>query len=345
MSSMNLLLLTFAFVLSLLFVFLLIKYADKLGFIDVPNERSAHTKVMPRSAGIGFISAVLLTALFVDTTFFLKYYYVFLAIIVILVAGILDDKYNVSPKVKFIFIFIATVILYMHDIQIDSLGSYFGFELTIPTFLIFIFTFFAIAGFTNALNLMDGLDGLAGSIALVMFLSFLAIGWIYHDALMINLSLLYIGALSAFLIFNWNPAKIFMGDSGSLTLGFSIALLSIQSLHYVEPTAVLFLLALPIFDTFIVMRRRIQRGLSPFDADKTHLHHLLYKVKLHVKFTTVMLICMQIVFSLMGYQMHSADNTLTLILFVLFFYIFLNLFDERLRYRGREKKTAKSKRL
>jgi len=336
---MNLLLLTsVAAVLSGFFVFLLIKYADILGFVDIPNERSAHSKVMPRSAGLGFISAVLLTPLIFNFSFFLEYYYIFLAITVILVAGVLDDKLDVSPKVKFIFIFIATVMLYVHDIQINSLGSYFGFELTIPNFLIFIFTFFAIAGFTNALNLMDGLDGLAGSIALVMFISFFAIGWTYNDTLMMNLSALYIGALGAFLLFNWNPAKIFMGDSGSLTLGFSIALLSIQSLHYVEPTAVLFLLALPIFDTFIVMRRRIQRGLSPFEADKTHLHHLLYKVKLHVKFTTVMLICMQIIFSIMGFQMHSADNTLTLILFILFFYIFLNLFDERLRYR---KKTEK----
>jgi len=339
MPSMNLLLLTFiTAAFSGFFVVLLIRYADKLGFVDIPNQRSAHSKIMPRSAGLGFVSAVLLTPLLFNFNFFLEYYYVFLAITVILIAGVLDDKFDVSPKIKFIFIFIATLMLYMHDLQIDSLGSYFGFEITIPKFLIFIFTFFAIAGFTNALNLMDGLDGLAGSIALVMFTSFFAIGWTYNDTLMTNLSAMYMGALIVFLFFNWNPAKIFMGDSGSLALGFSIALLSIQSLNYVEPTAVLFLLALPIFDTFIVMRRRIQRGLSPFEADKTHLHHLLYKVKLHVKFTTVMLICMQIIFSIMGFQMHNADNTLTLILFILFFYIFLNLFDERLQYR---KKTEK----
>ncbi len=340
---MNLLLLVFVFLLSCLLIFLLIKYANKLGFIDVPNERSAHSKVMPRSAGLGFVSAVLITPLVLDITFFLEYYYVFLSILIILIAGVLDDKFDVSPKIKFIFIFLATIILYFNNIQIDSLGNYFGFEVAIPSFFIFIFTFFAIAGFTNALNLMDGLDGLAGSIALVMFLSFLAIGWIHNDILMINLSVLYVGALVAFLLFNWNPAKIFMGDSGSLTLGFSIALLSIQSLHYVQPTAVLFLLALPIFDTFIVMRRRIQRGLSPFEADKTHLHHLLFKVKLNVKFTIMMLIFMQITFSIMGYQMHEADNTLTLILFALFFYIFLHLFDERLRYRKKKKKTKKSK--
>ncbi len=339
---MNVLLLIFVFLLSLLLIFLLIKYADKLGFVDVPNERSAHSKVMPRSAGLGFVSAVLITPLVIDITFFLEYYYVFLSILIILIAGILDDKFDVSPKIKFIFIFVATLLLYFNNIEIDSLGSYFGYEIILPSLLILPFTFFAIAGFTNALNLMDGLDGLAGSIALVMFVSFFAIGWIHNDVLMINLSALFIGALIAFLIFNWNPAKIFMGDSGSLTLGFSIALLSIESLAYVEPTAVLFLLALPVFDTFIVMRRRIQRGLSPFDADKTHIHHLLFKVKLNVKFTIMMLIYMQITFSIMGYQMHSADNTLTLILFVLFFYIFLNLFDERLRYREKEKKTKKS---
>ncbi len=334
---MNLALLIVAAVISFVLISMLIKFANKLGLIDIPNQRSAHTEIMPRGAGIGFVLAVILTPMIIDFNFFTEYYYVFLAIIIIFIAGGLDDKYNISPKIKFIFIFTATLMLYMHDIEISSLGDYFGFELLIPSFLVLIFTFFAIAGFTNALNLMDGLDGLAGSVSLIMFISFLAIGLNHNDALMINLSTLYIGALLSFLFFNWNPAKIFMGDSGSLTLGFSIALLSVQSLNYVEPTAVLFLLALPIFDTFIVMRRRIQRGLSPFDADKTHLHHLLYKVKLDVRFTTVMLLCMQTIFSIMGYQMHSANNTLTLILFVLFFYIFLNLFDERLRYRKKDK--------
>jgi UDP-GlcNAc:undecaprenyl-phosphate GlcNAc-1-phosphate transferase len=151
--------------------------------------------------------------------------------------------------------------------------------------------------------------------------------------------------LVAFLFFNWFPAKIFMGDSGSLTLGFAIALLSILSLKYVTPSAVLFLIGLPLYDTFIVMRRRMQRGKSPFSADKNHLHHLLYNIKLDVKFTITMFIYMQIVFSIIGFQMRDANNTLTLVLFVLFFYIFLNLFDQRLRYRKKKDKNRKFKKL
>jgi UDP-GlcNAc:undecaprenyl-phosphate GlcNAc-1-phosphate transferase len=333
------------FVASIIFISLLIKYADRLGFVDIPNDRSSHQQAMPRSAGIGFVLAVILSFFVMDFSFFMEYIHVFIALGIMLFAGILDDKFNISPKVKFSFILVATLLLCFNDIYISSLGECFGYELTLPLLLAFPFTFFAVAGFTNALNLVDGLDGLAGSIALVMFGAFFAIGWINQDTLMINLSAAFMSTLVAFLFFNWFPAKIFMGDSGSLTLGFAIALLSILSLKYVTPSAVLFLIGLPLYDTFIVMRRRMQRGKSPFSADKNHLHHLLYNIKLDVKFTITMFIYMQIVFSIIGFQMRDANNTLTLVLFVLFFYIFLNLFDQRLRYRKKKDKNRKFKKL
>jgi len=195
------------------------------------------------------------------------------------------------------------------------------------------FTFFALAGYTNALNLMDGLDGLAASLSLVMLIAFFVIGVQHQDKLLISLSSSYIISLLAFLLFNWHPAKVFMGDSGSLSLGMIIVILALQSLHYIKPVSVLFIIALPILDTFIVITRRMQRHQSPFIADKNHLHHFLFNVKGDIRYTVMMLTMMQIIFSMIGYQVKQSDDLISLILFGLLFYIYLNLFDQRLKRR------------
>jgi UDP-GlcNAc:undecaprenyl-phosphate GlcNAc-1-phosphate transferase len=180
---------------------------------------------------------------------------------------------------------------------------------------------------------MDGLDGLAASVSLVIFLAFFAIGIEHKDELLITLSSFFAVSLLAFLLFNWNPAKIFMGDSGSLALGMVIVILSIHSFQYVTPASILFTAALPLLDTFIVMTRRIQRSQSPFKADKNHMHHFLFNVKGDIRYTVIMLTMMQIVFSIIGYQIGQANNFVSLILFLLLFYIYLNLFDQRLKRR------------
>ncbi|KAB7881993.1 hypothetical protein GA417_13805, partial [Poseidonibacter ostreae] len=137
------------------------------------------------------------------------------------------------------------------------------------------FTMFALAGFTNALNLIDGLDGLAGSVSIIILSTFLYIGYINQDQLIIILTSTTITALCAFMLFNWNPASIFMGDSGSLFLGFIISLVAVISIQYIHPITILYLAAIPILDTIVVSIRRIRKGLYPFSPDKTHIHHIL----------------------------------------------------------------------
>jgi len=326
------------FIFSTVFIIFLMKYAEKIGLVDIPNERSMHDKSIARGAGLAFVSSVFLTLFLFDFAYLMKYYYIYLAIAIVFIAGLWDDYRNISPKIKFIFIFFSSVLLYLNDIAIFDVGTYFGYEFVLPSWFVFPFTFFAIAGYTNALNLMDGLDGLASSISLVIFLAFLAIGLEHNDELLITLSSFFIAALVAFLLFNWNPAKIFMGDSGSLALGMVVVILSIKALEYITPASVLFIIALPILDTFIVMTRRIQRGISPFKADKNHMHHFLYNVKGDVKYTVMILVMMQMVFSLIGYQVSQSNNMISLVLFMLLFYIYLNLFDQRLKRRKKEKK-------
>jgi len=335
---MNNFLLICIFIITSIFIYILIRFSDKLKLVDIPNDRSMHNTVTPRGAGIAFVSSIFLILSFFDFDYLIKYYYIYLAILIVFIAGVLDDYKDISPKIKFIFIFLSALLLYVNDLAIYSLGTYFGYEIILPSWFIFPFTFFAIAGYTNAFNLMDGLDGLAGSIAIVIFTVFFAIGLEHNDELLITLSSFFIISLIAFLLFNWNPAKIFMGDSGSLSLGMVVVILSIQALEYITPASVLLIIALPILDTFIVMTRRIQRGQSPFKADKNHMHHFLFNVKGDVRYTVIILIMMQIIFSLIGYQVSQANNLISLVLFILLFYIYLNLFDQRLKRRKKEKK-------
>ena len=329
-------LLIIVFIVSVSSIFLLVKFADKLGLVDVPNERSMHTNLTPRGAGIAFVSSVFLSLLVFDFSYLVQYYYIYGAIAIVFAVGIWDDYQDISPKLKFIFIFFASVLLYMNDVAVFSLGSYFGYEAVLPAWFVFPFTFFAIAGYTNALNLMDGLDGLASSISIVIFLTFLAIGIEHKDELLMTLSSFFIVTLVAFLLFNWSPAKIFMGDSGSLALGMVVVILSIHSLKYITPASVLFIIALPILDTFIVMTRRIRRGISPFKADKNHMHHFLFNVKGDVRYTVIILTVMQMIFSIIGYQVSQENNLISLVLFALLFYMYLNLFDQRLKRRTKE---------
>jgi UDP-GlcNAc:undecaprenyl-phosphate GlcNAc-1-phosphate transferase len=112
-----------------------------------------------------------------------------------------------------------------------------------------------------------------------------------------------------------------------------ISILAIQSMQYITPISALFIIAMPVLDTFIVMTRRLQRHISPFKADKNHMHHFLFNVKGDVSYTVIILVLMQIVFSIIGYQLDPSNEPLSLILFTILFYLYLNLFDQRLKRR------------
>lgn len=288
------------FLLSIIFIKVIIKKAKALGLEDLPNERSSHSKITPRGAGIGFGLAFFVSILIFEFSLFIDYWLMFLALALVFVVGILDDHKDASPKLKFYVIFLSTLLLYFADIGIYSLGSFFGFEIGL-WYLALPFTMFALAGFTNALNLIDGLDGLAACVSIVILSAFLYIGFRYEDNLIITLCSVSLVSLLAFLIFNWNPAKIFMGDSGSLFLGFLISIVACLSLQYIHPVAIFYLTAIPIVDTIVVMVRRIKKGISPSTPDKTHIHHILLKFfSKKVKKTVLFITLMQILFSLAG---------------------------------------------
>ncbi|WP_297431323.1 glycosyltransferase family 4 protein [Sulfurimonas sp.] len=323
---------------------LFIKNAEKFGLVDVPNHRSAHKEPVARGAGIVF-GAFFLIALTITCAFVfpeLHMHYAYLALLIVYGAGVYDDFADISSRKKFMFIIIAAVIVYYNGFRVETLGTYFGYEFSLG-YMALPFTIFAIVGFTNALNLTDGLDGLAGSISVIILASLVYVGYQHSDAFLISTSLLLISVLVAFLLLNWYPAKVFMGDSGSLFLGFVIALLSIYALKYINPTSALFLAAIPLLDTLVVMRRRKQRKQSLFVADKNHLHHILLKFKRDKIFTVSSLLKLQVLFSLIFIQVYNKSDIVNLALFALLFSIFFNLFDPRMQYRKKPKRREKKK--
>ncbi|MFK5976102.1 MAG: MraY family glycosyltransferase [Sulfurovum sp.] len=307
------------FILSLLFIYLLRKYAKHLELIDKPNSRSIHTQNTPRGGGIAFFFAIFLVFPFFHWEILTHYPYIILSIIIIFISGVIDDIKEVKPLTKFLVILISTLLLYIDNISINSVGV-FGGDILFLGYLSLPFTFFAVSGFTNALNLIDGLDGLSTTISLLILSTFLYIGFIYQDEFMIIVSIVVITSLLAFLLYNWYPASIFMGDSGSLTLGFIISILAIKSLeHLSSAVTILFLTALPILDTMIVMIRRKLKGGSAFQADRCHLHHIILNCFTNSTPKTVIFIfLLQLLYIFIGLSVDSRiDGLSLLILFIL----------------------------
>jgi len=259
------------------------------------------------------------------------------AILLVFMVGVLDDHNDISPNTKFFVIMLSTVLLYFDNIIIDDLGVFFGFELSLGWFAL-PFTMFVVVGFTNALNLIDGLDGLAATVGIVILGSFFAVGYMHDDLFMMLIAGAFISALLGFLVFNWQPASIFMGDSGSLTLGFVISLLAIKSLAYVPTVSILFIAAIPILDTLVVMVRRKVNGRSMFSADRCHIHHILRHFFAEDTRNTVLFLgVFQAIYSLIGLQFERhMDEGYLLILFVLNVVLLYMFFAAMIKRQKRE---------
>lgn len=306
------------FLLSLLFIKILIHYAPRLGLVDIPNERSSHHKQTPRGAGIGFFLAVMIIAPLFHPVLVQNYSWVILAIGVVFAIGVLDDHSDTSPGMKFVVMGISTMLIYVDKLVITDIGTFFGFPIHLGWFAL-PFTLFAVLAFTNALNLIDGLDGLAGGVSLVILSSFFVIGYQNSDEFMMVLSGSFMAGVAAFMFFNWHPASIFMGDSGSLMLGFAITTVAIKSLDYIPAIAILFLAALPIIDTAVTIIRRVRMKRGIFSADRCHLHHILHEFFAgNTRKTVLFLIIMQAIYSLTGLQFSkNHESAVLLILFLL----------------------------
>jgi len=274
-----------AFVLTLIFIPPVIFMVKRFKLFDRPNARKEHSVPTPTFGGISIFVGMMVSLLF-----WFKFYNhpsiltFFLSMILLFGVGIMDDLKDLAARYKLIIEAGLASLLAVSGIRITSFGGLFGIsELHIAAQ--YLITVITIVGITNAFNLIDGIDGLAGGLG---FMSLVTLGLFLTISKDLNYAMIAFalaGALLGFLYFNFNPARIFMGDTGSLVLGFVIAVLCVQLMKInsilsapVVPNIYVFTLGIvmiPVFDTLRVFGTRIWKGHSPFSADKTHIHHLI----------------------------------------------------------------------
>lgn len=251
--------------------------AFKIGAVDVPLDgRRIHTKPIPRIGGLAiYLSFTLTTLLFCDVSRELVTILIGGGVLVII--GVLDDIFRLNAWLKLVIQLAVSVFAVLNGCMISHInlgGVYVSLGvLSIPLSVLWI------AGLTNAINFIDGLDGLACGVSAISSLSLLFVVLLHGDIVSSVICAVLFGACIGFLPFNSNPARIFMGDTGALFLGFTLAVLSVQGvfkLHAVLAFLVpITIFALPLFDTAFAIIRRLFAGKSPFAPDRGHIHHRL----------------------------------------------------------------------
>lgn len=294
------------YILSRLFVKLAMKLAFFFDIMDHPDPRKVHAKPTPLLGGLGIVAGLMITVI---VNFFLLMLASYLHLerafplldaifvhlpgmksvgftitgifgcgLLLFFIGLYDDKYGLSARVKFYLqIVIALIIIYKFDIKIT---------LFVPnTFFSYAITTLWIVGITNSFNLLDNMDGLSAGIALMSSIVFFVAALIAGQVFIAAYLIVFIGVLLGFLWYNFHPAKIFMGDAGSLFIGFNLAVLTIMGTYFIKGCSYLYpifmpvlILGVPIYDTFSVMAIRIRNGESIFKPDKNHFSHRLLRL-------------------------------------------------------------------
>lgn len=305
------------------------KFAFKIGAVDVPKDnRRMHRKPMALLGGLAIFLGFLISVLcFAD--FFLPsgainkgLIGILLSSIIIVILGIFDDLKPLSAKFKFVIQILAAAIPVLLDVRVFAISNPFSPDqlIRLPEWISITFSIFWIVGVTNAVNLIDGLDGLAAGVSSIASVALLSILLLQHNVTgsLVVLAAALAGACFGFLPYNFNPAKIFMGDTGATFLGFILACISIQGPFktYVAFAVPMLVLGLPIFDTLFAIIRRILKGQSPMSPDRGHLHHKLIDKGFSQRTSVIILYGLSIMLAISAILMLFGGFTRALILII-----------------------------
>jgi UDP-N-acetylmuramyl pentapeptide phosphotransferase/UDP-N-acetylglucosamine-1-phosphate transferase len=314
-----------AFVITFLAIPAIIKVAKEKKLFDLPDARKLHTTPIASLGGVGiFLGFFLSCFLTISLNGNSEIQFFFASAVVVFFLGLKDDILIISALKKFFGqVAAAAILIHLAGIRIESMHGVLGLG-TLPTSLSYLVSYITIIVIVNAYNLIDGVDGLAGSLGVLTTSIF---GVYFFAANMPTYSLLAFGmagSLLAFLVFNFNPAKIFMGDSGSLLLGLVNAILVIKFIAVADApsatvpiastVAVAFsILVVPLLDTLRVFSLRIAKGKSPFVPDRSHIHHLLLDRGLSHRSVTVSCVGLNVAFIVMTYFGRELGSNLLLL--------------------------------
>lgn len=254
------------------------KIAKRAGLVDRPGGRKDHVGAVPLVGGLVIVPVFIAVSTLMGLSFFASWP-LYVALILLLVTGVLDDRYHLRAGIKFGVQGLAALLVVLPGgAVIHQLGNLFGLGDFGLGFMAIPFSLACVMLVINAINLMDGLDGLAGGASFVILACFALAGWSIHTLQI----LIVLGALAGFLIYNMRSplrrkAAVFLGDAGSLCLGLLIAWFAIklsdQNARMIEPMGVAWVLALPIWDECAQFYRRVREGRHPFSPDRGHFHH------------------------------------------------------------------------
>ena len=312
------------------FIRKIIYISHKKHLFDEPSEnRKIHLQRTPNLGGVAiFFSLLIVFSLFLTKTTIPNLNYLIASVVILFLLGLTDDLVGLNPVKKILAqIVVALLVTIPEGFRFTNLHGIFGIH-EIPLAASVGLTVFFILLIINAFNLIDGINCLAGSIGLIACLMFAYFFWRLNDTGFMYLALSMAGCLMGFLYYNRTPARIFMGDTGSLLLGFVIALFSINfielnkpaiagSNHPVflsAPAIVLGLLIIPVFDTLRIFTVRILTGKSPFRADRNHIHHRLLDLKFSHLQSTGILALVTFVTVTLAFSLSQFDNTILFIL-------------------------------
>lgn len=331
-----------AFLIAILITPLVKRLAFRLGAVDAPNYRKVHKKLMPRLGGLAIFIAFLIGFLILRPKApFSENPYVasamILGAIIIVFTGVLDDMFELSPKAKFLGQLIAAcIVIFLGDVQIDFINLPFGGKLDFG-FLSIPLTLLWIIGITNAINLIDGLDGLAAGVSTIALVTLAVMATIMGNIFVLATAAILACGTFGFLFHNFHPAKIFLGDTGALFLGFMIAVLSLLGFKNITIIAFVIpvmMLGVPISDTFFAIVRRIRNKQKISSPDKSHLHHRLLDLGFTHRQTVIIIYGIAIIFGLFAiiFSMAKLWGAILLITVLL---VGVELFVEAIRLAGK----------
>lgn len=312
-----------AFVLTYLAIPSIIHIARRKQLYDEPSFRSAHIERTPSLGGIAiFAGSIFSIVYWTPFNEFGNLQYILCALLLLFLIGAKDDISPVSPSNKLVGqIMAASILILKSDIHLDSFYGLLGFHAELITPFCFFISVLTILVIINAINFIDGLDGLAGSLFLLMASSFGVWFYVTEHWEFVTIAFASVGAVMAFLKYNFSPAQIFMGDTGSLILGTILAILAINFIsinHELAandpfklqggPVLAISILIVPLFDMIRVFITRLLRAQSLFQADRRHIHHLLLDAGLsHIGATSILFLLNMLIITL-AFSLHNKMN-------------------------------------